>query len=92
MNLPEDEWPVQQESLAVQVPEQVKSVLAITKEKEDNFAKRIDLSRFSSYQRLLRVTARVLAIYDKSSKSSFKNVCKQLTAHDLEKAFMFWVQ
>ena len=65
LKLLEDEWPVQQESLAVEAPEQVKIVLAITKENEDKLAKRIDISRFSSYQRLLRVTARVLAMYDK---------------------------
>ena len=92
LKLLEDEWPVHKESLAVEAPEQVRIVLAITKENEDNLAKRIDISRFSSYQRLLRVTARVLAMYDKSSKPSLKNVCKQLTAQDLEKAFMFWVQ
>ena len=34
----------------------------------------------------------VLAMYNKSSKLSIKNVCKQLTAQDLEKASMFWVQ
>ena len=42
LKLPEDAWPVQQESLAVEVPEQVKSVLAINKQNEDNLAKRID--------------------------------------------------
>ena len=62
LKLPEDEWPVQQESLAVEVPEQFKSVLAITQESEENLAKRINISRFSSYQTLLRVTARVSAI------------------------------
>ena len=88
----EDERPVQQEDFAVEVPEQVKTVLTILKENEDNLAKIIDMSQFSSYQRLLRVTARDLAMYDKSSKKLFKNVCEQLTAQDLEKAFMFWVQ
>ena len=42
LKLPEDAWPVQQESLAVEVPEHVKSVLAINKQNEDNLAKRID--------------------------------------------------
>ena len=88
----EDERPVQQEDFAVEVPEQVKTVLTILKENEDNLAKIIDMSQFSSYQRLLRVTARDLDMYDKSSKKFFKNVCEQLTAQDLEKAFMFWVQ
>ena len=71
LKLLEDEWPVQQESLATEDPVQVKSVLASTKEDEDNL---------------------VLAMYNKSSKLSIKNVCKQLTAQDLEKASMFWVQ
>ena len=44
LKLLEDEWSVQQESLLVEVSKQVKSVLAITKEKEDNLAKRIDIS------------------------------------------------
>ena len=88
----EDERPVQQEDFAVEVPEQVKTVLTILKENEDNLAKIIDMSQFSSYQRLLRVTARDLDMYHKSSKKFFKNVCEQLTAQDLEKAFMFWVQ
>ena len=70
------QWPLQQGNLAVEVPEQVKSVLDITKEIKENLAKRIDISKFSSYQRLLRVAATVLFMYNKSSKASFKNVCK----------------
>ena len=70
------QWPLQQRNLAVEVPEQVKSVLDITKEIKENLAKRIDISQFSSYQRLLRVAATVLFMYNKSSKASFKNVCK----------------
>ena len=76
---------MQQESLAVEVPKQVKSILAITKENEDNLAKSIDRSIF-------KLPKTKLTMYDKSSKQSFKNVCKQLTAHDLDRTFIFWVQ
>ena len=31
-------------------------------------------------------------MYNKSPKPYLKNVCKQLTAQNLVKAFMFWVQ
>ena len=59
---------------------------------EDSIAIRIDLSRSSSYQRLLRVATRVLAMHYKSSNLSLRNMCRPLTANNLEDACMLWVQ
>ena len=58
--------------------------------KVDSLAERININRFSSYTRLLRVTARVCAMYKK--RPSFKNVATELSYQQLKEAEMFWVQ
>ena len=57
---------------------------------EDTLSSRIDLDHFSDYQKLLRVTARVLAIYQKYPKPSFKNAVHSITCVNIEKAEVFW--
>ena len=56
----------------------LKTVMKCDAQVEETLASRIDLNRFSSYQRLLRVTARVLAMYQKEAKLSFTNAVDAL--------------
>ena len=55
----------------------------------DTLANRIDVSRYSSYNKLLRVTARILAIYD---NKNFSSATKVLSAEDIQRAEIFWIK
>ena len=50
----------------------------------------LDISRFSSYQKLLNITARVQAVF-KGPSPSFGNANSPLSRHQLEKAEEYWV-
>ena len=73
-----------------ELPEQIKTVMKCDAQVEESLASRINLNRFSSYQRLLRVTARVLAMYQKEPKLSFTNAIDALTHVTIKKAEQFW--
>ena len=90
LNLPEDEWPLKREQPKEELPEQIKTVMKFEGKVEDTLSSRIDLDRFSDYQKLLRVTARVLAIYQKDPKPSLKNAVHSITCVNIEKAEVFW--
>ena len=58
---------------------------------EDSLASRIGLSKYSDYTKLIRVTARVLAMFHNDPNPSFKNGAKVLTPADITKAERFWI-
>ena len=90
LNLPEEEWPLKREQPKEDLPEQLKTVMKYDAQVEETLLSRIDLNRFSNCQRLLRVTARVLAMYQKEPKLSFTNAVNMLTHVNIEKAENFW--
>ena len=47
---------------------------------------RININRFSNYRKLIRVTARVLNMYQKEPKPSCRNACNELRPADIKKA------
>ena len=59
---------------------------------DESLAARIDISRYSNYTRLLRVTARVLAVFQKKRTPSLSNALLAPQAEDLEAAEMFWIR
>ena len=59
---------------------------------QDTLAGRIDITKYSNYNKLLKVTARVLKLYDRNPKTSLKNATRDLTPHDLERAELFWMR
>ncbi|XP_033096283.1 uncharacterized protein LOC117100609 [Anneissia japonica] len=63
--------------------------MAVDVQEEESLADRINANRHSSYQKLLRVTARILRIYEKKRLSS---VADEITAEDLKRAEIFWVK
>ena len=81
LNLPEEEWPLKREQ-----PKELKTMMKYDAQVEETLSSRIDLNRFSNYQRLLRVTATVLAMYQKEPKLSFTNAVNMLTHVNTEKA------
>ena len=44
---------------------------------QDTLAGRIDISKYSDYNNLLRVTARIMKLYDRNPKSSQKKKTRQ---------------
>ena len=90
MKLLENEWPLKRDQPKEELPEQIKLVMKIDAQLEETLSSRIDLNRFSNYQKLLRVTARVLAMYQKAPIPSFRNVNIELTQDSIKKAEFFW--
>ena len=64
---------------------------ATQQEKKDSIAARIDIQKYSSYKKLLRITARILAMYKKNPKASFKNAAAPLLYDDILNAEKFWI-
>ena len=64
-------------------------MIANTKPK-DSLAVRIDISGYSDYTRLVRVMARVLAMFRTDYKPSFRNAARVLEMADVTKAEQFW--
>ena len=90
---PDDEWPITRNYLEPQLPERVKTAMATNIEGfQDTLAGRIDITKYSIYNKLLRVTARIMKLYDRKPKSSLKNATSDLTPHDVEKAELFWIR
>ena len=93
LRLPENEWPISQTPTTVQkLPETIKaSINIVNKTEEDTLVKRINIDNYSNFEKLLRVTARVLAMYHKLPRTTFKNVTKVLTPEDITNAEQFWI-
>ena len=85
-----EEWPIRVEQHE-ELPEQIKVVMMLqSSTKLETLATRINIDRFSSYWKLIRVTGRVLAMYKREPKISLKNACKRLTCTDGNDAEKFW--
>ena len=70
LQLPESKWPTNNECSIKELPEQNKLALNIQiYEKGCRISNCMDINRFSSYSKLIRVTARILSIFDKSKES-----------------------
>ena len=57
----------------------------------DTLEKRINIDNYSNFEKLLRVTARVLAMYQKMPRTTFKNITKVLTSEDITNAEHFCI-
>ena len=95
LKLPESEWPITKTPTTLQkLPETIKvlaSINIVNNIGEDTLEKRINIDNHSNFEKLLRVTARVLAMYQKMPRTTFKNVTKVLTPEDITNAERFWI-
>ena len=95
LKLPESEWPITKTPTTLQkLPETIKvlaSINIVNNIGEDTLEKRINIDNHSNFEKLLRVTARVLAMYQKMPRITFKNVTKVLTPEDITNAERFWI-
>ena len=89
---PEKEWPITRNYLEQHIPQQLKVINTISVSVEDNLASRIKIERFSDFNRLLRVTARVLKLFHRSPKVTLKNATAELSSKDIELAETFWIK
>ena len=66
--------------------------MKIEGKEEDTLVKRIDIQKYFSYIKLLRVTARVLALYTRNPKATFCNAIKPMTPQNIEQAELIWIR
>ena len=86
---PESEWPISSNCYELQ---QTELIMSTNVEPVDTLVNRINIERFSSYNKLMRVTARILAMYgNKTAKPSLKNACKYPKPDDIQKAEALWI-
>ena len=90
MKLPESEWPINRVCTLQELPQEPKVVMIANTKPKDFLAVRIDISRYWDYTSLVRVTARVLAMFQTDYKSSFRNVARVLEPADVAKAANMW--
>ena len=62
------------------------------KTSEVEIVKTVDINRFSSYNKLLRVTARVLAVFKPQPRPSLLSIGNELSISSLEEAEEFWIR
>ena len=95
LELPESEWPIHKTLTKDQLPELIKTASAVTKQfnddDKDTLASRINIDKYSDFGKLIRVTARILAMYQRKPKSSFKHAGQSLIPSDVAKAEQFWI-
>ena len=95
LELPESEWPIHETPTKEQLPELIKTASTITKHfnnaEKDTLASRINIDKYSDFGRLIRVTTRILGMYQRKPKSSFKHAGQSLTPSDVAKVAKFCI-
>ena len=88
---PENKWPIKQLTYKRELPERIKTVMTTQGMENDSLEQRINIHKYSNYNKLIRATARILALYKRKPKPSFKNVVTQPTAEEIAEAERFWI-
>ena len=86
------EGPIKRSCSLNDLHERNKVVLTAEAQEMDSLADRIDIARYSNYTKLIRVTARVLAMYQQKPTPSLKAATLILNKDDLESAELFWIR
>ena len=60
-------------------------------EEIESLAQRINIDRYSSYYKLIRVTCRIISCYKILPSLSFRNILMQPSPAELNCAMLFWV-
>lgn len=91
LKTPESDWPIHFHPADLDLPEVARPVFATTILQVQD-SKAIDVSRFSSYNHLLRVTARILVVFRHCLKPSLLNIGNELNISILKEAEEFWIR
>ena len=90
MNRPREEWPVSNEiSTPLKLPERNRIIMSLSGKSDANL---MNISRFSKYMTLIRVTARILHLKSKDTRYTLKKISNLPTAMHLEHAVLFWIK
>ena len=90
---PEREWPISRNYSEERIPKTIMKVVnTVNVSVKDDVASRIKIKRFSDYNCLLRVTARILKLYRREPKATFKNATQEITSKDIETVEVFWMK
>ena len=91
----ESEWPItktySEQKILINTIKLELPKPAIQTNPEDTLASRINIEKYSNYRKLLRVTARILAMYKKEPKPTLTNATRTLIADDIDNAERFWI-
>ena len=85
----DSEWPIKKIFNGEELLERVKTAMTTQVTVNDTTSPEIDITRYSSHTKLIRVTARVLAVSQRNSRPSLKNAAKTSTPADIERAELF---
>ena len=93
LKLPISEWPVKQDNCkASELPERAAVVMTSCQQRQsDESNSLLDLDRFAKYNRVLRVTSRVMAVF-KSPKPSLKKIAMMPNPDSLAEAEKYWIR
>ena len=93
LKLPEDQWPINSKPSNIELPETLEVVTALNViKKEEKIMNVIDITRFSSYIKLLHVTARILSVFMNKTSFSLFNMCLDINISVLKKAEDYWIR
>ena len=92
LQLPESQWPISSDCNTEELPPE-ESDLALNiqiDQKQYKISNCMDISRYSSYNKSIRVT-RILSVFEKSRKPSLNNLFHSPDADLLQRAELFWI-
>lgn len=91
LHYPVEHWPVKQSFAGTSLPEAI--VMAAPEvEIQPSVTSLINIDRFSSYNMLLRVTARVSSVANNEGRNSLKNISLHPCRKDLTAAELAWIR
>ena len=88
----EKDWPIRQDCKVLEIPEMIRVVMKCVANTTHTLADIINISRYSKYLRLIRVTARILALRKRNPGPSLKNIGIEPVKADYEEAVKFWIK
>ena len=92
LSKPISEWPISNRTNIIDLPERIRFMGVISNQNVDTLASRIDVTRFSSLDKLLRVTEKILWLYQKFQTSKgVKNDDAEKDENLSKKAEKFWI-
>ena len=93
LNHPIESWPIRQSFSGTEMPELAKVVQVNATKADDlaNVSTIIDCQRYSSYDKLIAVTARIMAVFKKRPKPSLKNIATPLERIEINEAERNWI-
>ena len=92
LKLPDSEWPIKNQTEITDLPETLSPVSLATVQIKETLATRIDIDKFSNFNRLIHVTARVLKLYERfKNETQISTPLSDIYPEDIKKAERFWV-